>query len=277
VRRFLINTPFLLLISTLLGTTVLMGEVTLEAAPTTTSGASAKTASFQQPVGRTGPMSVRETARQQLLGRIVARSKSDSQAHALLARHGFVIVSTTGIDGLRLVHSTNSDVTMGTPYVAFDTVAHRYTAYAKYHWDSDAFESNVGGLDGLALRFNRNMTNNGVTGTFYGKSTGPIGATTVRNPTDNSSAGVGYRLQDFWVALVGGKVDYNVWSGSVTMDVARPACGTSVQLYGAYMHSWGSDSLTGFSISTSGFGLSWKNGDQSWKAASQSGTWTVTC
>lgn len=215
------------------------------------------------------------------LGNMIDNS-SGVPSPALLLEHGFVRVSSEPHSALRLVSSSNSNVTMDTPHVYFDTYYFRYTAVGTYHWDGDFWEGNLGGPDAFGLRFDRKMDNRGVTGRFSGKpNTGPgtsaFGTTIVRNPSDNGSYGVAYSLQDAEYVLCCGRVDYNMYSGRVTMDVGRPACGTTTHLYSRYFHTWGSSGVTGFEISISGFGVSWSSETQHWAAASQAGTWTVNC
>lgn len=227
----------------------------------------------------TGPLTAAEHARQRLLARLVDRAPGAVPSAEVLADHGFVRVST----GPRFVLASSSDdVSFPTPYVYFDTTYHRYTAVAKYTWDCQCWENqgggNVGGADGFALRFDRRMDNRGVTGTFHGRAGLAYGATVVRNPADNSSAGVAYSLQDQAVALCCGKgSDYNMHHGTVTMDVGRPACGTTTHLYSRYFHTWSDSAVTGFSVSVSGFGVSWNSSSKHWSAASQAGTWTIRC
>jgi hypothetical protein len=226
------------------------------------------------PVGTSGPLSPAEQARERTLAQLVLDAPKGKPSAGTLRRNGFVQVSTD--PSTELVATTSNDVTMNTPRVYWDTTYNRYTATASYGWKNDNFGccGNVGGYDGFALRSNRAIGNTtGVTGRFSGKPGLAYGTTIVSNPSDNNVYGAAYRWQDTSRALAGGRIDYNMYSGVVTLSVNPPGCGTTAYLYSNYAHSWSSSSLNGFEISASGFGVSWSTSSNHWTAASQAGSW----
>ena len=209
-----------------------------------------------------------------------------------LAERGIVIVSDTF--ALENTATNNDMINMKDPFVYYNTQQGRYFATASYQWrlsaDYEYFDSpcgsadspcNVGGADGFGMRFNRQVTNDGVSGTFCGRQDldrdwANFGCIYPTNPEDNSSAGVSYRRQDkVYTTVI--KPDNNMYSGTVSMGFHGVPCGATLQIYGRYGHSWGGTALTGFSVGTGGFGLSWSDSDQHWAATSQAGSWTRNC
>ena len=252
----------------------LCAALVVPAALAVAAGGANSAAPAAPPVGRSGPLTGQERARQDVLARLVLDADGAKPADAVLRQDGFIRVSSGPT--LERLSSNSDDVTVSTPYVYFDTTYYRYTAVAKYHWDNDKFGccGNQGGDDAFGIRASSGVGNlAGVTGQFSGKSGLYYGTSVIKNPSDNNKYGVAYRKQDTSRGLSGNRTDYNMYSGVVTMGVNAPSCGKTVNFYSKVWHTWSSSSITGFDISVDGFGAEWSNTDHGWSAASQAGGW----
>jgi hypothetical protein len=198
---------------------------------------------------------------------------------ALLRRHGYLRVSTAEAPSAQQRSSTPEDVRIPTPIIAFDLQRMRYTASATYQWNcGSCWENtggNIGGPDGFGFSLSRAVTNQGTTGQFSGKPGLAIGTTVLSNTARNNQYGVAYKLQDWEVALPGNRLDYNTYSGAVTMDMARP-CGET-QIFSKVFHTWDTTALTGVDIGIFSIGAQWSTTAHHWQAVSQAGTLNVDC
>src|SRR3954470_22308683 len=113
------------------------------------------TAEARAAVARSGPLSPQEKARQDELSRLVLAAPGATPSDEALEARGFVRVSSA--PSQELASTTNSDVTMHTPYVYWDTTYYRYTAVAKYSWDNQNYGccGDIGGGEGFASRASR--------------------------------------------------------------------------------------------------------------------------
>lgn len=244
--------------------------------------------------GRGGPLSPSEA-------RIVERelefigkfqNPRSPRATEALAERGIHIVSTE--PSTVPVSTTNADmVYMKPPYVYWSETVDRYVATAWYWWrdkdsvDREYFDGDhcnsfeevcrIGGADGLGMRFNRKVINLGVSAKFCGRKDADrnwarFSCTQPTNPEDNSSAGVAFRKQDrIYKTVI--NPDNNMYRGWVAMAIRGIPCGTTLQIYGRYAHTWDSTSLTGFGVGLDGFSMSWSESKNYWQASSQAGTW----
>lgn len=250
------------------------------------------TASHTPPPAKSGPLSPEEQARAQQVSATLARFGDDLARHQTeLSAEGLSIVST--VPAYSLAASTSSAVVMSRPYVLYDSQVARYYAVAKYHWNTSTGEywaydakstcgvnsvCNVGGPDGFALRYNQNVVNRSVVATFCPRtdlaSNLPqfSGCVSPTNPDTNSSAGASYRWQD--KVFKNFHSDYTMDSGQIMMQIDPIKCGTTLQMFSRYIHTWSSTSLTSFSVSLSSFSASFSSTSNHWAASSQSGTWT---
>lgn len=235
------------------------------------------------------PMSKAEKAQQDADLAFLSSFGGDVLQHeSELAERGIYIVSDT--TEIAPVATTNDMVNVRTPYVYCNTQQARYFVVAKFNWKASAdyeyFDApcnsadapcNVGGDDGFGMRFNRNVTNLGVSSIFCGRTDpdrtwATFDCTWPSNPAENSSAGVTYIKQDKVYKTVV-KPDFNMYRGNVSMAFSGVPCGTTFQVYGRYLHSWNSTTLTGFGVSTNGFSISWAGGGSSWPASSPGMVW----
>jgi hypothetical protein len=218
---------------------------------------------------------VQERARQAELSRLVLASDGATPSDAALAARGFVRVSSG--PAYQLVSTTNADVTMYTPYVYWDTTYYRYTAVAKYSWDNQHYGccGDIGGDDGFGIRASRGVGNEkGTTGTFFGRGY-YYGTSVVKNPSDNNVYGVTYIKQDEATGVSGGRgIDYNMYSGTVTMGVNTPGCHKrDTYFYASYFHTWSSTGINSIGVASNGFVVGWTSEGHNWTAASPAGKW----
>jgi len=242
----------------------------------TTRAEQARAEDARAATARKGPLSVQERARQAELSQLVLAAPGARPTDEALKALGFLVVSED--PSQELVATTNSDVTMGTPYVYWDTTYYRYTAVAKYTWDNQRYGccGDIGGDDAFGIRANRAVGNDrGTTGTFSGRPKMFYGTTVVKNPAKNNDYGVVYKYQDEAHGLCCGKgVDYNMYSGTVTMGVDSPGCKKyTTYFYGEYGHTWSRTDINSISVGKDGIGFGWSRSDSHWEAASPAGKW----
>jgi hypothetical protein len=225
-------------------------------------------------VARSGPLSTQERARQAELSRLVLAADGATPSDQALEARGFVRVSSG--PSQELVATTNADVTMGTPYVYWDTTYYRYTAVAKYSWDNQHYGccKSIGGDDGFGIRASRAVGNErGTTATFFGRGY-YYGTSIVKNPTDNDRYGVAYKKQDQATAVCCGRgIDYNMYKGTVTMGVNTPGCHRDTYFYSKYFHTWSSTDIDSIGVASNGFTVGWISKGHQWAAASAAGKW----
>jgi hypothetical protein len=227
-------------------------------------------------LARSGPLSPQEVARQDELSQLVLASDGDTPSDEALQARGFVRVSE-GPSVNMAASTTGDDVTMGTPYVYWDTTYYRYTAVAKYSWDNQNYGccGDIGGDDGFGIRASRAVGNEkGTTGAFSGRGY-YYGTTVVKNPADNNVYGVAYKHQDHAIGVCCGKgTDYNMYSGTVTMGVNSPGCHKrTTYFYSSYWHTWSETDINSIGVASDGFSVGWSTSSQHWTAASAAGQW----
>jgi hypothetical protein len=226
-------------------------------------------------VARSGPLSPQERARQAELSRLVLAAHGVTPSDEALAARGFLRVSSA--PSQELVSTTNADVTMGTPYVYWDTTYYRYTAVAKYSWDNQNYGccGDIGGDDGFGIRASRAVGNEkGTTGAFFGRGY-YYGTSIVKNPAANNQYGVAYKYQDEATAVCCGHgIDYNMYSGTVTMGVNTPGCHKAdTYFYASYFHTWSTTGINSIGVASNGFSVGWSSSGHQWTAASAAGKW----
>lgn len=146
-------------------------------------------------------------------------------------------------------------------------------AYARYNWKNAPFsecprnQAQIGGPDGLAITFNRAVTNKGVS--FVGcNSYNKCGKTGWLET--NSHYGAGWAFQDWGYGALCGHGPTYKGTLTYTLTTSSTKC---LQAFAKYGHSWNSTKLTGFSIGKSSIGISWNTSKSLWQKSSQAGSY----
>ncbi|SDO65953.1 hypothetical protein SAMN05192576_0208 [Nocardioides szechwanensis] len=197
-----------------------------------------------------------------------------------------------------LVATNSSNIAIYRPDVFYDSDLRRYFVIAEYRWDSmvgedlyNYFDSssscdvdtpcNVGGKDGFALRFSRNLVNRQADVNFCGRSDitrdwANFAGCASPPPDANSSAGASFLQQDKVYKTVV-KPDYNVYNGQIIIVVDPIACNSTVQMFSRYGHTWSSTGISAIEVGTAAINIVFTKTEDRWSVASQSGTWTRSC
>ncbi len=146
-------------------------------------------------------------------------------------------------------------------------------AYARYNWKNAPFsecppnQAQIGGPDGLAITFNRSVTNKGVS--FVGcNSYNKCGKTGWLET--NNHYGAGWAFQDWGYASLYGYSPTYKGTLTYTLTTSSTKC---LQAFAKYGHSWNSTKLTGFSIGKSSIGISGNTSSSLWQKSSQAGSY----
>lgn len=167
--------------------------------------------------------------------------------------------------------SSAGDINISRPQIVKSGT--RIYAYARYNWKNAPFsecprgKSQIGGPDGLAITFNRAVTNKGVS--FVGCNSYNKCEKTGWLETNNQY-GAGWAFQDWgYGALYGHSPTYK-GTLTYTLTTSSTKC---LQAFAKYGHSWNSTKLTGFSIGKSSIGISWNTSSNLWQKSSQAGSY----
>lgn len=169
------------------------------------------------------------------------------------------------------------EITVHKPVIYQPNSKPLYIASASWKWKR--IPSDVKGYDGMALRFSKKITDLGHSlsyqgnGSFYRKKT-------MRQAEETGSAGTSFIFNE-GPRLFGGR-DMQGYQGTLTIVFKPSKVGCwNLQAYSRYAHSWGSRSVTGFSVELGrgdgGFGISWANNKEGWKQSGQASRETRVC
>lgn len=167
--------------------------------------------------------------------------------------------------------SSANDITVSRPQIVKS--GSKIYAYARYNWKNPPFsecpraQSQIGGADGLAITFNRAVTNKGVS--FVGCNSYNSCAKTGWLETNNQY-GAGWAFQDWGYAKLYGHGPTYKGTLTYTLTTNSTKC---LQAFAKYGHSWNSTKLTGFSVGNYSIGISWNTSSNMWQKSSQAGSY----
>jgi uncharacterized protein with LGFP repeats len=200
---------------------------------------------------------------------------------------GLVKVSVAG-GGIRPFSSSNS-IELRIPSMYRNPADNLYYVTSRFGWMNNQWwddtnsrfggTSNVGGYDGMGLRFSRPIVNYG--GSLSYRPSNWISLTGEPVPSSdhwgwqtidqdhasvNNASGTSFLFQDQIFAVGCGNgglcAQYNAGVGVILDKVSFPGDTGCVEIGAAFGHDWGTTSLNGISVSLDGFGFSWTGGNQ---------------
>ncbi|GAA1370874.1 hypothetical protein GCM10009661_30650 [Catellatospora chokoriensis] len=218
--------------------------------------------------------------RDQLLA-LVQAGASDT---TIQSRLGLVKVSQPSSGGIEPM-SSQGDATVSTPTIYYDTQAKYYYASASFSWNNqqtkaDGSGGNVGGYDGFAIRFNKDITNMGTGASFcpgnWGGATpypGTKPGCVVVQPEDNDDFGSSYKYQDKLNQAYCGGTDYpSCWiyigaKGTIVHSFKKSWAGC-LQVYSKYGHTWSSTQISGINVSNGSISFDFSSSSYRWDISS---------
>ncbi|MEU8002669.1 hypothetical protein AB0B66_16050 [Catellatospora sp. NPDC049111] len=201
------------------------------------------------------------------------------------SRLGLVKVSTAS-SGFQPL-SPNTAATVQTPTIYFDTGLQAYYVSATFSWnnqqtngDGSAYSGNVGGYDGFAVRFDKDITNMGTSASFcpgnWGGATpypGTKPGCVIPQPEDNNSDGSSFKYQDRTNGAYCGGTDYpSCWiyigaKGTIIHSFKKSWAGC-LQVYAKYGHTWNSTQISGIDLSNGGITINFSSSSYRWDISS---------
>jgi len=130
----------------------------------------------------------------------------------------------------------------------------------------------VGGLDAFGMAFSHTVTISGEDAEMWGKSTGGHYPVVQMQLAYNNNYGDIYQAQDRFNGNYGGSTgDYNIWHGTMTVDLTAGSMTCPISVRSSYGHTWSSTSINSFSIGKSSIGFGWESSGHQWQATSHAG------
>jgi hypothetical protein len=190
----------------------------------------------------------------------------------LQADFGWVAVSQGG-DEIVALSTENSNVTMTTPTVYWNSSQGRYEASAAFYWkncgsrrcwydDFPFFGPNVGGYDGFGLSISKLVTRRTQ---FFSVYTETGTRTSYPNPWDADDSGATFRNQD---KMTCEKACYN-WDHGILIYAftIRPGCPSgNYQINSKLGHTWSGAGVSSISVSLNGISVTFAGSNEHWQA-----------
>jgi hypothetical protein len=220
--------------------------------------------------------------------RLLALVQAGASAATIQSQLDLVKVSQPSSAGIQPL-SAQSDVTISTPTIYYDSGAGYYYAETSFAWKNlqtkgdGSTTGNVGGYDALAIRFDKDITNMGTSASFcpgnWGGATpypGTKPACVVVQPEDNNSDGSSYKYQDRLHQAYCGGTDYpSCWvyvgaKGNLVHAFKKSWSGC-LQVYSKYGHTWSgvfATQISSVSLSNSGIAINFDSASYRWDISS---------
>jgi hypothetical protein len=223
-----------------------------------------------------------DSAKREQLLKLKDSGASDAKIQAQL---GLVRVSPPE-DEIITPMSSNTDATVATPTIYYDTGIKKYYVSASYAWKNlqTKGDSAGSGYDGFAVRFSADIVNYGVSASFcpgnWGGATpypGTNAACIVPQPEDNNTDGASFKFRDRLSEAYCGGTDYpSCWQyvgakGNLVFTFTRVA-GTSgcLQVFSKYGHTWSGTSISSVGLSNGGISFNFSSTSNRWDISSSS-------
>ncbi|HKD98982.1 MAG TPA: hypothetical protein VKB69_15500 [Micromonosporaceae bacterium] len=231
---------------------------------------------------------------------MVRANDSDSDIESTLARD-WCLTRISKAPALSLAATSSADVTWTLLTINYDNVTGWYYAYADWKWNNSHYSSEVslgcqingaadGKLDGVGIRLSGGQYEikpDGYDATAWGNPSldsyiNDYGTWSMAQSTV-SQYGVGFTGQDNVRKMENssnacpGSYDITTWGGSIVLGFQRlnGSC-ANTQVFGDYVHTWSTTSVSSIGASITGFSIGWVSAGHSWPKQTAGGT-AVTC
>jgi hypothetical protein len=182
--------------------------------------------------------------------------------------------------------SSNSAVTITAPNIFYDRDTKHFYATSTYRWKNQqqSGDPDTGGLDGLAIRFSRDVRNLGASasicwGQWFGAKPYPARPGCIKPAKwSNSENGATFRFQDEQRSSHCSGSDHpscHIYLGasgtiSFSFNLLDNKC---LQAFSQFAHTWDSTGLTSFEVSNVGFNAVFSKTSDFWQRTSSAGAY----